>query len=269
MQAMPALVADVYFDGEYRIGNGDWQDIVPGEHIPATKGDVTLRGNLHLLAPDGEYIGIYRGELPVAFYTNHIGLTFTEGSNESVKGDMENPLYGNSACGTNWSAYYFISEPDETIEILVHNPHSFGNETAIDEMLSKLAFWTGIDFEKSVLNEGEPQRNAGMLLMLVAIVFLGIALFSSLIHIKNSKIIWLLGLVVVFAGTYFAYSAGGVSFWSESTVSNTTVGKFVVALPSGAGEQKSQLGQLLKILTLPSLPYRITRLSQTAIPSNS
>ena len=55
-QAMPALVAQVYFDGEYRIADGPWQKIVAGEHIPATKGDVTLRGNFHILAPDGEYI---------------------------------------------------------------------------------------------------------------------------------------------------------------------------------------------------------------------
>ena len=41
MQAQPALLAGVYFDGEYRIADGAWQEIVEGEHIPATKGDVT------------------------------------------------------------------------------------------------------------------------------------------------------------------------------------------------------------------------------------
>ncbi len=223
MQAEPALIAQVYFDGEYRIEDNGWQKIVKGEHIPATKGDVTLRGNFHMLTPDGEYVGIYRGDLPIAFYTNHINLTFNEGDSEPFVIDMENPLYGNSACGANWSAHFFTSEREETIEIIVHNPHRFGNETAIDEMLSSMAFWAGIEFEKGVLSSGEPQRNAGMLLMLVSLVFLGIALFSSLIHIKSNRIIWLLGLVVLFAGAYIAYSADGVSFWSESIVSNTTV----------------------------------------------
>ena len=65
-QAMPAMVVGVYFDGEYRVADGEWRPIVEGEHIPATKGDVTLRGNLHMLDPDGEYVGIYRGEIPVA-----------------------------------------------------------------------------------------------------------------------------------------------------------------------------------------------------------
>ena len=222
-QAVPALIAKVYFDGEYKIGDGEWQQIVEGEHIPSTKGDVTLRGNVHMLTPDGEYVGIYRGDLPVAFYTNHINLTIIEGGGEPYVIDMENKLYGSSACGVSWTAYSFTSDSSETIEIIVHNPHAFGNDTAIDEMLSSVALWSGIDFEKDVLISGEPQRNTGMLLMLVSIVFLGIALFSSMIHIKNSGIIWLLGLVVLFAGMYFAYSADGVSFWSESIVSNTTV----------------------------------------------
>ena len=223
MQAEPALVAQVYFDGEYRIGDGDWKRIVEGEHIPATKGDVTLRGNFHSLTPYGDYIGVYRGELPIAFYTDHINLAFYEGEDEPFIIDMENRLYGNSACGVSWTAHRLTSEKDQIIEIVIHNPHSFGNETAIDEMLSGLELWTGIEFEKSVLDSGQAQRYIGILMMLVAIVFLGIALFSSLIHVKNSKIIWLLGLVVLFAGLYFTYSAPGVDFWSESIVSNTTM----------------------------------------------
>ncbi len=223
LQAAPALIAQVRFDGEYRIEGGEWQKIVEGEHIPATKGDVTLRGNFHMFDPEGGYVGIYRGDLPIAFYTDHINLTVYETGFEPFVIDMENPLYGNSVCGEGWTACFFTSESEEPVEILVHNPHRFGNETAIDEMLSSLAFWTGIEFEKGVLSSGEPQRNTGMLLMLVSLVFLGIALFSSLIHIKSNRIIWLLGLVVLFAGFYIAYSAAGVSFWSESIVSNTTV----------------------------------------------
>ena len=222
-QAIPALIAQVYFDGEYQIEDGEWHKIVEGEHIPATRGDVRLKGNFHMRAPNGEYVGIYRGDLPIAFYTNHINLTIKEGEREPIVMDMENPLYGSSACGVNWTAHFLTSESDETIEVLVHNPHSFGNENAVDEMLAGMAFWAGIEFEKGVMSSGEPQRNVGMLLMLISIVLLGIALFSSLIHIKNNKIIWLLGAVVLFAGSYVAYGADGVSFWNESIVTNTTI----------------------------------------------
>ena len=222
-QAIPALVAQVYFDGEYRIADAPWQEIAEGKHIPSTKGDVTLRGNFHMLTPDGEYIGIYNGDMPIALYTDHIGLTFYEGENDPYVMDIENPLYGSSACGVYWSAHSFTSGSEEPIEILIHNPHSFGNETAIDELLSNIAFWSGLDFEKSVLESGEHQRNTGLFFVIVALVLIGIALFSTLIHNKNSRLLWLLGMVILFAGTYFTYSASGISFWNDSIVSNTTI----------------------------------------------
>ncbi len=223
MQATPALVAEVYFDGEYRISDGQWQKIVKGNHISSTKGDVTLKGNFHMLAPDGEYVGIYSGDIPIALYTNHINLTFYEGKNEPFTIDIENPLYGDSACHEDWNAYTLTSTSEEPIEILIHNPHNFGNETAIDDMLSNTALWTDIDFEKGVLEDGKTQRDIGLLFVIISLIVLGTALFSTLIHIKNSKIIWLFGSVIFFAGTYLSYSADGVSFWSESVVSNTTI----------------------------------------------
>ena len=223
MQAAPALVAGVYFDGQYRIADGPWQDIETGQHISSTQGDVTLRGNFHMLAPDGEYVGIYTDSIPIALYTDHINLTFYEGNNEPFVIDVENPLYGDSACHEDWTAYMLTSGSEEPIEIRIHNPHDFGNETAIDEMLSGTALWTDIEFEKEALESGKTQRDIGLLFAIISLVVLGTAVFSTLIHIKNSKIIWLFGIVIFFAGAYLSYSADGVSFWSESVVSNTTI----------------------------------------------
>ena len=141
IQSIPATSAQVYFDGEYKIGDGEWQDIIKGEHISATKGDVTLRGNFHMLTPKGDYIGIFKGNTRIAFYTDHINLTFIQ-SGVSYVIDHENPLFGEAACGVTWTAHAFYGGED-IIEIIVHNPHNFGNENAIDEMLSKLgAFCT-------------------------------------------------------------------------------------------------------------------------------
>ena len=222
-QSIPAYTASVYFEGQYRIGDGEWQQIVEGEHISSTKGDVILRGNFHMIAPDGEYAGVYRESIPIAFYLDHISLTFYEVGSEPFMLDMENPIYGNSVCGMNWEAYYLTSESDDLIEILIHNPHNYGNENAIDEMLSKVTLWTPIEFEKDVLDSGASQRNVGLAIIIASVMFLGTALFSSLIHIKNSKIIWLLGLVILFAGLYFTYSSFGIAFWSESIVFNTSI----------------------------------------------
>ena len=90
-------------------------------------------------------------------------------------------------------------------------------------MLSKVTLWTPIEFEKNVLDSGATQRNVGIVIIISSVMFLGTALFSSLIHVKNSKTIWLLGLVILFAGVYFTYSSFGISFWSESIVFNTSI----------------------------------------------
>ena len=222
-QSFPAYTASVYFEGKYRIGDGEWKDIKKDEHISSTQGDVTLRGNFHMLAPDGEYVGVYREDIPIAFYLDHISLTFFEVGSEPFVFDMENPVYGDSLCGVNWEAYSLISNKDDLIEILIHNPHNYGNENAIDEMLSRVTLWTPIEFEKDVLDSGATQRNVGLAIIIASVMFLGTALFSSLIHVKKSKIIWLLGLVILFAGLYFTYSSFGISFWSESIIINTLI----------------------------------------------
>ena len=222
-QAISAISAGVYFDGDYRVGDGPWQKIVSGQHIPASQGDVTLRGNFHMVAPDGEYVGIYSGDTPVAFYVDHISLTFYETGNEPYLMDSENPLFRDAACGTTWTAHAFAEGSEAPVEIRIHNPHHYGNETAIDEMLSRLALWTGMDFEKSALDRGTSQRSTGLLFVIVAFVLLGTALFSTLIRIKSSDILWLLGLMILSAGGYFLFSADGVSFWQESIITNTTM----------------------------------------------
>lgn len=222
-QATSAMAAQVRFEGEYRIGDGSWQEITEGQHIPATKGDVTLRGNFHMLTPDGEYVGIYSGDLPIAFYTNHIGITIYEEGLEPYQFDAENPLYGDAVCSVSWTAHLFAVGQEDPIEIVIHNPHRFGNETAIDEMLSSLALWTGIEFEKSILTDGQTQRNTGLFFVIIAFVLLGSALFSALLHVPNSRIIWLLGATVLSAGVYLAYNASGTYFWSEYTDVNTSM----------------------------------------------
>jgi hypothetical protein len=173
--------------------------------------------------PNGNPMNDMERTVPISFYTDHIGLSFYSDGKKVRVIDNENPVIGRSACGESWVMHPVQTDGTKPTEIVVHNPHMFGNETAIDEMLSKFEIWANMDFEKNVLDRGESERNAGLLLMLIAVVFLGIALFSSLIHIKNNRIIWLLGLVVLFAGAYIAYGAEGVMFWSESIASNTTI----------------------------------------------
>lgn len=222
-QAFNPFIAQVQFRGEYRIGDGPWQQIIPGQHISSSQGDVTLRGNFHMLAPDGEYVGIYRDELPIAFYLNHINATVYEQGSDPFFLEAEDYIFGSAACGEYWLAYSLTSESEDLVEILIRNPHKFGNENAIDELIDNFALWSGIEFEKTILNRGKTQRNTGLLFVIVAFVLLGSALFSALLHIQNNRIIWMFGAMIFSAGMYLLYSAPGVSFWNDNIIINTTV----------------------------------------------
>ena len=222
-QSTGSSAAQVYFDGEYRFENGDWQPIEEGKHISSSKGDVTLKLNFHLMDPNGNPMDNFQGTIKIAFYLDHIGLTFYENGVKVRVTDNEHPMIGKPACGKNWTSHSVKFGVNQPVEIVVHNPHNFGNETAIDDMLASFGIWENMSFEKEILNNSESQRNAGKLLILVSIIFIGIALFSSLIHIKNSKIVWVLGALILFAGIYFAYSDSSVAFWSDSIIFNTTI----------------------------------------------
>lgn len=219
-QAINAIAAQIRFEGEYRIKDGQWKEIVAGQHISSTKGDVTLRGNFHLYF-DEEYLGVFTGDVPIALYTNHINVTIIE-NDSTFKLDHEDRMYGLSECGVYWTAHDFIHDGSEPIEIVIHNPHRFGNEIAVDELLSNFAIWGTLDFEKSVLSQGSMQRNMGLVFIIVGFALLGTSLFCLLLHVPNGEIISLLGFAIIFAGSYFTYSAIGVSIWSDSVVFNTT-----------------------------------------------
>ena len=220
-QSIPATPAKIFFVGEYRIGEGEFKPIVEGQHIPATQGDVTLRGNFHCSSPNGEYLGVFKDPLPIFFYINPLTLSLSEeGDSRPYVIDHENPLLGESACGVGWKTHRFV-KGGSTIEITIHNRHKFGNENAIDEMLARVALYMDTQFEKDELSVGTPQRNVGLFLIIVAVMFLGTALFLTLIHVKDGKLLWLLGLVVTFAGLYFIYCSYGIFFWSDSVVTNT------------------------------------------------
>ena len=219
-QAIPALVIDIAFQGEYKIGDGAWHTIVEGEHIPATKGDVTLRGTFQMYNPESnESMGAFFADLPVHLYFNHIGGYAILPNGETLFFDTEHDMYGEDTCAIIWEAV--PSTGEEPITIVLHNPHIFGNEYAIDELLEHISAAEGIYLESMMLEQGKSQRNVGLFIVTSSLIILGIAVFSTFIHIKRCKEMWLIGLMSLSAGGYLLFDAFAVSIWNKSNIVNT------------------------------------------------
>ena len=220
-QSVMALYPDVYFSGAYKVADGPWNTVKAGQHIPATKGNVMLQGQFHMVTPDGEYIGVAGEGVLLAFYLNHIRLTVEEEGQEPRMMDVESPYAGEGMCGEISVGYELMT--DRPLTLTFHNPHRFGNDRAIDMFLEELSVYGGLSYEKDFMNQGALERNAGLGLIIVAFVLLGTALFSALLHTGGSSEMGLIGMSILFAGGYFAYGAKGVFFWSDSVIGNTTV----------------------------------------------
>ena len=219
-QAHDVLVIDIAFQGEYKIGDGEWHTIIKGEHIPSTKGDVTLRGTFQMYNPEnGEPIGTLFADLPVNLYFNHIGGYVVLPNGETFPFDAEHELFGEDNCAVMWGG--ITSTGDEPITIVLQNPHVFGNEHAIDQFLENMSAAEGIYLESMMLEKGEPQRNVGLLILIFSFIILGIATFSTFIHVKKWKEMWLMGLMSLSAGGYLLFDAFAVSIWNKSNIVNT------------------------------------------------
>ena len=156
-QAMNAMYLSAEFQGEYKVADGDWQPYVKGEHIPANKGDVTLKGHFQLFVPTtGEIVGKAEEGVVLAFYFNHIGGEVSEGGEEFRPFDAEYDLIGEDLCGELYIGY--VCKGAEEITIRLKNPHKFGNPGAIDDFLNNLSTYGGTDFERDTLNRGSADR---------------------------------------------------------------------------------------------------------------
>ena len=219
-QAMNAMYLSAEFQGEYKVADGDFKPYVKGEHIPADKGDVTLKGNFKLFVPtSGEVVGNASKGTVLAFYFNHISGEISEDGETFRPFDAESNLIGEDLCGKMYIGYECIDA--EEITIRLKNPHKFGNPGAVDDFLNNLSTYGGTDFERDTLNRGSLHRILGIVLILFAFMLLGTAIFSMLIHIKGSKNLWLVGFGIFSAGIYFLFKAHGVMFFSEIIKFNT------------------------------------------------
>ena len=219
--SVAATSLDVTFTGEYRIDDGQWHKITSESRIPALQGDVTLKGVFEAITPDGENIGNLKNGWIVLFNLDHIGGEMYIGGECVHIFDSENQKIGTFTCGENVSAYMITGKESAGIEIVLRNPHKFGNGNAVNTFLNSLSLYS-YESEKSLSSLGNNERAIGFIIIIIlSFILCGIALFSTLLHIPYSKILWQTVAVMCFAGSYAVMSVPYISFWSNNTLFNT------------------------------------------------
>lgn len=221
-QSVPSMLLGVTFEGEYKIADGAYAPLTKGEKISSTEGDVTLRGYFQVVTRDGEVVGRAWEGMPIALYFNHIGGEILVPDQETYVFGAENTDFGESSCGTQWISYIYTGTEEDTVTLILRNPHHFGNETAIDDFLGSMYVYAGVNFENRMIDESAVYRTSGYIIMIVGFVLLGVAMYGSLLHIPQGKYVCFFGLAVFFAGGYFFLSDPNIALQSFVTAFNTT-----------------------------------------------
>ena len=220
-QAQWAIIPDIRLVGEYRIGDGEWKPIAEDEHISATKGDVHLRGVIEILDPETkEAFGTIENGSLMLFSFNHINLTITENNQIKYICDTENPDAGEDFCCRFYSVVEY-NGTDGYFEATIRNFHNFGNETAVDEFLSSMKLYASDYSEKIALRSGQNERLIAIIIIIAAIIVLGLALFSYLLHNDSFKNYLFGGLLILTAGLFFLFTSEAFYFWFDTVIVNT------------------------------------------------
>ena len=223
IQSSNPVPPDVVFVGEYKVGDGDWNEY-DGTHIPINKGeDVTLKGYFMLIDPaNNEKYPVTKG-LGVAFYLNHINVLIYNDDGTKTPLFCEVKAAGESSCGETWQYYRITTEAYKPITLVISNPHIYGNANAIDDMLGSLSLYYNTNFELMILRESRLERALGLLVMFWGIVIVLVGLFSYLLKIKRIKSIFSIGLAVFFGGVYLFFSTRSISIYFDSLSGNTII----------------------------------------------
>ncbi len=221
IQEVPETTISVGFYGEYRIGDGEWQHIT-GEHIPSTKGDVTLRGRFRLCDPLTKHTrgALKRGD-QIAFHLSHISCTVYAPGRDPYVFPCELVEDDELGCGNIILPYEYSSAASDTITIVLSNSHEFGNDNAVDHFLEALDLYSGVEFETRMIRQGDLQRTIGYVALTSGVLILGAAVLSSLIHDKGGRRICFAALMMMFGAGELIFSAPGVSLWNGIVVLNT------------------------------------------------
>lgn len=220
-QAAWAIIPDIKFVGEYKIGDSEWQPVVEGEHIPATKGDVNLKGVLEIINPETKetWGTVEKGSL-MLFTFNHINLTVIEKNQMVHMCDTENPAAGEDLCGhTNMVVEY--TGDDGYFEAIIRNYHRFGNESAVDEFLSSMKLYASDYSEKIALRSGQIERVIAIIIIIAAFIVLGIAIFSAPLYSSMFGTALVGGLLILSAGIFFLVTSKAFFFWYDTVIVTT------------------------------------------------
>lgn len=203
------------FSGMYSQDGGEWKSLDDVSNLSGFDGDVILRGHFDNEIPEGFLLN---------FYVDHIGVEmWINGEFYMCDALMEVGLKS-FVCGRRWNSWLLPEiTPEDEVEFLLHNPHSFGNKSAYQDFLRTMNCTVGSTelLEKSLEPYGKPFRITGFVLIILAAGLIGAFLAFVIKRTPGADMLWNSGIMLLLAGGFMLLDTVDVFFWSRLVVFNT------------------------------------------------
>lgn len=228
--AFAASSLKVTFQGEYKAGSGNWQPIESDTKIICLDGEVRLKGYFQLEFSDGTVLGGVPKGISLITYFDHIGGEIYVNGQLEHEFDTENKLYGYSSCAADWISFDCPAEENEIVEIVLRNPHKFGNGNAVDTFLNSMYTYSGAAFDQFLSQQNAPQKTFGIVIIVISFIILGVAIFSTILKVPYSGMIWIFGFMLLFAGGFFVLDLPNYCIVGSSSVFNSIAKSLCIIL---------------------------------------
>ena len=201
------------FEGVYRVGSDPWMTYEEGTHIPATAGEVRLRGRFYQNSDLGKTEPFGQR---IYFRLNHLCASFDLGKEKAVTGEGHN---GHSVCGDLWlEGFVYPEASPEELEILLTNPHIFGNATAVDEFLTSAYAGDRVMLEALLTSESVTDNVIALMLLMLAASLTGFSCFAAQLSLSQRRVLWTLSALLLCASAWFYFCAKNTLFYTETSV---------------------------------------------------
>ena len=221
-QAISPFLIPLSFEGEYSLGDGPWQELTQGSHIPAGHKDLHLRGRFDISHTLNEQVFLY---------LDHVDMTMKVNGEEIVNTFKPTPQIAEDFCGSYWYQHYLQGvTPDDHIEIMLHSSHGFGHKNAYRDFIDRIYAAPEYYVKNFILQMGRFSRLMALAGAVLALLILGFSLAFALIGVSNGSGLALFGLSALLMSGYIALDTPDVSLWSEIILANTSFSQLCMML---------------------------------------
>lgn len=211
-QAIMSMPMPLQFVGEYSQDGGEWQTLSGETDLSACDGDLVLRGRFDPDLQEGTQLKLY---------LNHIGMNIFMNGECIFEPSLEQY---SDMCGNAWVSWVLPAlSREDTIEICLQNPHSYGNRDAYNEFFDSMFVSGDIELKHYYDKQSMPYRSICVFILVASITLIGTAVGYQLLHLPHSSLLLKLGIMSLLMSVYMYLDAKDISLWSDQMVFNTYV----------------------------------------------